>query len=472
MTARTALVRGGTVGTAADSFPADILIEGGRIAAVGDLGRTTVDETVDAEGCLVLPGGVDVHTHLEEPMDFVTRTADDFYTGTVAGAYGGTTTIVDFAKRHPDTSLYESYQRRLAVARGKPVIDYSFHGMITHTGLSDGGLEDMWRLAKEGVTSFKFFMAYPDRMMVDDGVILSAMHLAAKAGIMIMVHAENGHIVADATTRLIDSGQTEEHRHLHAHPDLAEGEAVNRAIALAEYAGAPLYVVHVSSRLAVDALREGRLRGRPVWGETCPQYLFAAYEDYADQGFDAAAYICSPPIRERANQEFLWHGLATDVLSTVGTDHACFRMSSAGTDLPPQKERGKGDFSKVPNGVPGIEERMMLMYEGGVVGGRFNINRLVDLCSTTPAKLFGLYPQKGTIAAGSDADLVVLDPAKGHVLGSRELHSAAEYTLYEGTAVSATPRYVISRGDVIISDGQLRAEAGRGQYLTRTAPQW
>lgn len=460
------LLTNGQVVTASDVYQADVFVRGEKIAAIGTNQGWTADRVIDATGRFLIPGGIDVHTHLQDPMNWVTMTADDFTTGTVAAAFGGTTTIIDFAKRDREGGIYDSYQRRLEEAEPKCIIDYSFHVMTTHTGLSDGGLEDMKRLANEGVTSYKFFMAYPGVMMVDDSTILAAMRLAAELDLIIMVHAENGAMVADMTQRLIDAGQTEEHMQLAAHPDLGEGEAAARAIALAELAGCPLYIVHVSSRLAVDAVRLGRARGRPVWGETCPQYLFTAYEDYKNLGFEAAKYVCSPPIRERANQEYLWQALSTGALSTIGTDHASFCIGDP-KDLPPQKSRGKGFFPKIPNGVPGIEDRLMLLFEGGVKQGRFDMSRFVDLVSTRPAKLFGLYPRKGTIAIGSDADIVVWDPNAPHTISASTHHMRVDYNLYEGLVVSGKPTHVLSRGELIVERDKLLAKPGRGRYLKR-----
>ncbi len=462
----TLLVKGGRVVTASDVFEADVLVQGEKIVAVGKDQGWSADQTIDARGRLVLPGGVDVHTHLEEPMNFVTMTADNFASGTTAAAVGGTTTIIDFAKRFPDSGLYESFLGRLKVAEGNCLIDYSFHAMTTHTGLSDGGLDDMRRLAAEGVTSFKFFMAYPDVMMVDDATILSAMRVAAELGLMIMVHAENGAMVAEATERLVQQGRTEEHAHTLAHPHLAEEEAAYRAIALAELAGCPLFVVHVSSRYAAEVIGNARAEGRLVWGETCPQYLVAAYEDYQDKGYEAAKYICAPPIRERANQDDLWRALSTDVLSTVGTDHASFCIGDP-PDLPPQKSSGRGYFPKLPLGVPGIEDRLKVVYEFGVKRDRLSLSRFVDVMSTRPAKLFGLYPQKGTLAVGSDADIVVWDPDAQQTISAKTHRMRVDYNIYEGMVVSGSPSHVVSRGELIVDGERLLGSLGRGRYLKR-----
>lgn len=466
MTGPQTLIEGGQIATASGVTRGDLLISGEQIAAIGN-GGWSAERTIDASGCYVLPGGIDVHTHFADPADFGPSKADDFVTGTTGAAFGGTTTIIDFAKRRGTESFYDAYQRRVKQAESQCLVDYSFHAMATSSGLASGGLEDLRRLAQDGVTSWKFFMAYPERMMVDDTTILTAMHAAAELGVMIMVHAENGAMVADETDRLVRSGRTEEHAHHFAHPHLAEAEATNRAIALSDFADCPLYVVHVSSQHAAKRIGEARTHGSLVWGETCPQYLFAAYEDYEQIGYEAVKYICSPPIRERSNQEKLWQALSSDVLSTVGTDHASFCVEDS-DELPSGKSRGRGYFPDIPNGVPGVEERLMLMYEGGVASGRFGLERLVEVVSTTPAKLFGLFPRKGTIAVGSDADLVIWDPNAEHVISATTHHVKVDYTLYEGQAVSGKPRYVLSRGEVIVDRDDLLAKPGRGRYLNRS----
>lgn len=448
---------------------ADVLIVGERIASVGVVGERSNRE-IDASGCLVIPGGVDTHTHLENPALGVTRSADDFATGTVAAAHGGTTTIVDFVKKEADASLYDSFVRRRQRAEAAVAIDIGFHPVVPSTALEDGSFDDLERLTREhGTTSWKFFMAYPGSLMVDDPTLITGMRRCAELGVLAMVHAENGHLVADATARLLADGNTAEHFHHDAHTHVAEAEAVNRAIAIARTTNATLFVVHVSSRFAAEELARGRADGVAVFGETCPQYLLASLEDYRDRDHDAAAYICSPPIREAANQEALWRHLRQGGLSTIGTDHAAFTMGQP-PDLPPQKGHGRGYFPKVPNGVPGVEERLQVMYEAGVVGGRFDVCRFVDLVATRPAKLFGLYPKKGAIIPGADADVVVWDPAAPRVIHAADLHHRADYSLYDGMTVSASPRFVLARGEVLVSPEGADIAAGRGQYLVRNRP--
>lgn len=458
-------LRGGVVVTAGAAIQQDVAIRDGKIVAIGDATEWSGQkDSLDVTDCYVFPGGVDAHTHIEYESTF--PTTDDFTKGTAAAALGGTTTVIDFARRLPGSGLYDSFQERLRQPLGKAVIDYAFHGMITASGLTDNGAEDMVRLADEGVTSFKLLMAYPGRMMVDDGTILEAMNIAASLGLLITVHAENGHMIAKATQQLVEAEDVSERMHLHAHPHLAEREAATRAIALSEWTGAPLYIVHVSSRSVVEALTQARSRGLPVWGETCPQYLAVAYEDYENMGRAAAKYICTPPIRERENQEYLWAGLRTGALATVATDHAVFGWEEGHGS----KGAGNGFFPDVPGGVPGVEERLSVVYETGVNQGRISLSRFVDIIATTPAKLFGLFPRKGVIAVGSDADLVVWDPDAEKVISATDMHSGADYSLYEGMRVRGQPRFVLSRGEVIVSEGKLQADSGRGQYLRRSTP--
>ena len=464
------LIRGGSIVTAESVTRADVLVSGERIQAIGDGSTWAHDRAIDASACLVLPGGVDAHTHLESPSDgFTTRTADDFYTGTVAAAFGGTTTVIDFVKAEPGRGIYESYQRRKEAASKRCIIDFAFHPVVPVTACEDDSFDQLLRLAKDGATSWKFFMAYPGTMMVDDRVLVHGFRACAENGLLPMVHAENGHMIADITERLAAAGMLAEHFHTHAHPPIAEREAVSRAVAIAELTSSALFVVHVSSRFAAEEIARARERAQPVFGETCPQYLLACYEDYADTGFEAARYLCSPPIRERDNQEYLWRFLQNRTLVTIGTDHACFMMAQP-ADLPPQKPRGRGNFRRVPNGVPGIEERLLVMYEAGVISGRIDLRRMVELVSTRPARLFGLYPRKGTIAPGADADIVVWDPKREQVISAANQHSRVDYSLYEGMRISGSPMHVLSRGKLIISDGQLNAEQGQGQYLACGTP--
>ena len=464
------LVRGGTIATSRGMFRADVLVQAEKVVAIGTSEGWTADQVLDATGCYVMPGGVDVHTHLQHRIDAETMTADDFATGTLAAAFGGTTTIIDFARRQPELGLYDSCLRRMREAEGSAVIDYSFHATIASTGLGPNWEHDMERLVGLGVTSFKLFTAYPGRMMVDDATLLSAMAVARELGCLVLVHAENGHMVAHMTERLVGVGRTEEHWHLLAHPDLAEAEAVHRVVSLADLAGCALYIVHVSSAAAAEEVRRARASGRRIWAETCPQYLFACYEQYENAGFDAAKFICSPPIRRRSNQDGLWRAIQDATIATIATDHAPFRMADDIPELPNQKSRGRGNFSRVPNGVPGIEERLMLMFDGGVRTGLIGLDRFVDLVSTRPAQLFGLYPRKGEIAPGSDADIVVWDPYREHTLSAATHHMHVDYSLYEGRVVGGRPRQVISRGELIVDGDRWLGRPGRGRFIARQAP--
>lgn len=471
MNTKRLVVRGGDVVTTEGRFRADVLISGERIVAIGldEAWESEPDTTiVDATGCLVLPGGIDTHTHLQHLVaSGATRTADDFHSGTVAAVAGGTTTIVDFVRRGEGENIAESFYRRRAEAEATCVVDFSFHPIVPATAADDDSFEHLVRLSREeGVASWKFFMAYPGSMVTDDVLLRGFRHCAAE-GVLPMVHSENGHMVADSIEGLLADGRVAEHEHMHGHPERAEVEAVNRAVLLAEQAETPLFVVHVSSAIAAREIARYRSSGAPVFSETCPQYLVTSYEDYRDLGFAAAGYACSPPIRERANQAGLWDAIETRVIDSIGTDHAAFTLGQP-DDLPPQKPIGKGYFPKVPNGVPGVEERLMVMYQAGVVEGRISLERFVELTATRPAQMFGLFPRKGVIAPGSDADIVVWDPESGRTLGAATQYSRADYSVYEGMTVSASPRTVISRGEIVVNDGKpLDLTPGRGRYLRR-----
>lgn len=462
------IIRGGTVVNTDGSARADVLVRDGRIVALGDARDWTADETVDAGGMLVIPGGIDAHTHLEYPIDgFTTRTADDFHSGTVAAAHGGTTTVLDFVKKEPDAGLRDTYLRRSATAAAKAVVDVGLHAIVPPRDQQPDVLDDLRLLVDEGARSWKFFMAYPGTQMVDDGELLAGFELARELGVLPLVHAENGHMVAREVDRLVGSGHVEERHHAQAHGHDSEAEAVHRAIVLAESVGAPLYVVHVSSAEAARELATARAEGARVWGETCPQYLVVAYEDYEGLGDRAAAYVCSPPIRERGNQNGLWQALTTGALSTLATDHAGFCLHQP-DDLPPQKMRSPGFFPKIPNGVPGVEDRLMVLWEAGVVGGRIDPHRFVELTSTAPARLFGLADRKGRVAVGYDADLVVWDAQADHVISAASSHMRTDYNIYEGMRVTGRPVHVFARGRHVVDDaGTFRGEAGDGEFLLR-----
>jgi dihydropyrimidinase len=455
------IIRNGTIVTATDTYAADVGITGGQIATVGkNLPIENAAKLLDAAGCLVIPGGIDVHTHLDMPFGGTTS-ADDFETGTRAAAFGGTTTLIDFAIQYKGQTLRHAFDTWMKKAEGKAVADYAFHCIITELG--DTQLEEMGALVREGVSSFKLFMAYPGVFMLDDATIFKAMLQAAKHGGMICMHAENGGAIDVIVQRALAEGKRSPKYHALTRPTTAEAEATNRAIALAEMAGTPVYIVHLSCNEALEKVREARDRGLRVYAETCPQYLYLSLDDMDAPGFEAAKYVFTPPLREKWHQEKLWQGLAKDDLQVVSTDHCPFCMKE-------QKELGKDDFTKIPNGGPGIEHRLSLVYNGGVHGGKFSPNRFVQLVATAPAKLFGLYPRKGTIAVGSDADIVVFDANEEQVISVATHHMRVDYSMFEGTRVKGVTRTVLSRGNVIIDNGKFVGRAGAGQFLKRENP--
>jgi dihydropyrimidinase len=387
-----------------------------------------------------------------------TTSADDFETGTRAAAFGGTTTLVDFAIQYKGQALREAFDTWMAKAASKAVADYSFHCIITDLG--DSQMEEMGALVSEGVPSFKLFMAYPGVFMLDDATIFEAMSQAAKYNGLICMHAENGGAIDVIVKRALAEGKTAPKYHALTRPTTAEAEAVGRAVALAEMAGAPVYIVHLSCNEALEKVREARDRGLPVYAETCPQYLYLSLENMDAPGFEGAKYVFTPPLREKWHQEKLWKGLARDTLQVVSTDHCPFCFKE-------QKEMGRGDFTKIPNGGPGVEHRLSLIYSGGVHGGHFSANRFVQLVSTAPAKLFGLYPRKGTIAVGSDADLVIFDPNEEQVLSVKTHHMRVDYSMFEGVKVKGVAKIVLSRGRVLVDNGKFLGRAGAGEFLRR-----
>jgi dihydropyrimidinase len=415
---------------------------------------------IDATGRYVMPGGIDVHTHLDMPFGGTTS-ADDFETGTIAAAFGGTTTLIDFAIQYKGQTLHQAFDTWMKKASGKAVIDYSFHCIITE--LADAQLQEMKTLVREGVPTFKLFMAYPGVFMLDDASIFRAMNAAANSGGMICMHAENGGAIDVLVQRALAEGKRAPKYHALTRPTTAEAEATSRSIALAEMAGAPVYIVHLSCNEALEKVREARDRGLPTYAETCPQYLYLSLENMDAPGFEGAKYVFTPPLREKWHQEKLWQGLAKDDLQVVSTDHCPFCYKE-------QKELGKDDFTKIPNGGPGIEHRLSLVYSGGVHGKRFSPNRFVQLVSTAPAKLFGLYPRKGTVAIGSDADLVVFDPDEEQIISAKTHHMRVDYSMFEGIRVKGVPKIVLSRGRTIIENGKFVGKPGAGEFLKRENP--
>ncbi len=460
----TTLIKNGRIITATDDYMADLLIEDDRIRLIGRNLKMQADRTIDATGKFVIPGGVDCHTHMELPVGSVVS-SDDFETGTIAAAHGGTTTIIDFATQARGGKMHAALDEWLARAEPKAVIDYGMHMIISY--LPDDLLPEMDALVREGVTSFKLFTAYPDRLQLDDGSIFKAMQRTGENGGFIMMHAENGSVNDYLVQKYIAEGKVTPNYHPLSRPHEAEAEAAHRVIALSEMAHVPVYIVHVSSHLAMQEIRSARDRGVPAYGETCPQYLWLAYEDYEDGSFAGARYVCSPPIRERANQEPLWQALAADDLQAVATDHCPFCMRGGYKGLPKQKELGIGNFAKIPNGVPGVENRMHLVYQGGVIERGWSMNRFVQVTSTAAAKLFGLFPRKGTIAVGSDADMVLWDPNRRYAISAATHFMRVDYNPYEGLTVDGSPALVMSRGRVIFEGDQFLGKPGQGEYLRR-----
>ncbi|GAA2794856.1 dihydropyrimidinase [Saccharopolyspora taberi] len=462
------VIRNGLVITASDEVAADVLVDGEHVTALaatasglGDQWAAGADAVIDASGHYVIPGGVDAHTHMEMPFGG-TFASDTFETGTRAAAWGGTTTIVDFAIQPVGGSLREGLDSWHAKAEGHCAIDYGFHMIVSDVG--DQSLKEMDMLVGEGVTSFKMFMAYPGVFYSDDGRILRAMQQAAGNGALTMMHAENGIAIDVLVRQALESGRTDPKFHGQVRHPLLEAEATHRAIQLARVAGAPLYVVHVSATEAVAELTRARDAGLNVFGETCPQYLFLTVDELARPDFEGAKYVCSTPLRPAEHQEALWQGLRTNDLSVVSTDHCPFCFT-------PQKELGLGDFSKIPNGMPGVENRIDLLHQA-VVEGRIGRRRWVELASTTPARMFGLHPRKGTIAPGSDADIVVYDPQAEQVISAGTHHMNVDYNPYEGRRVTGAVRTVLSRGKVVVDGGEYRGHPGHGRFLPRGTCQY
>ena len=456
------LIKGGTVVTASDTFIADVLIEGEKIVTLGH--NLSADTTIDASGKYVIPGGIDVHTHLDMPFGG-TVSSDDFFTGHRAAAFGGTTAHIDFAIQPKGATLRETLDMWQARAQGKAAIDYGFHLAITD--LPDSIMDEIPRCVEYGVTSLKLFMAYKGSLMVDDATLFRAMEQAAANDLLICVHAENGDVIDILIKQALDAGHTDPKYHALTRPPELEAEATNRAIRLAEVAGAALYVVHLTNAGALEAVRLARGRGSRIHAETCVQYFFFTKDDLARPGFEGAKWVCSPPYREKSDQDALWQGVADNSLQIISTDHCPFFFEGGSEGRPAGKELGLGNFAKIPNGCPGIEDRMMVTYNAGVRGGKFSLSRWVELCCTNPAKLFGMYPQKGVIAPGSDADIVVWDPNATHVISAATQHQRTDYNLYEGMEVTGMPSVVLSRGRVLVENGEWKGEQGAGRMIHR-----
>jgi dihydropyrimidinase len=455
------LIQGGTVVGAAGSVVADVLVEGETIAAVGAGINVAGHTLVDARGMLVLPGGVDVHTHLDMPFGG-TVSADDYEWGTRAAAVGGTTTVIDFALQAMGRPMTEAYATWRAKAEGKACIDYGLHMAVTDLGPEDAWLDDVDAMVAEGITSFKIFMAYPNVLMVDDRTIYKLMERTRKLGALVCVHAENGTVIDAIVQEALAAGRTGPLNHALTRPVVAEAEAVHRVVALSELAGgASVYIVHVSCEEAMREVAAARARGLPVMGETCTQYLVLSIEDdMGKAGFEDAKYVFTPPLREKKNQGPLWEAVKEDVLQVVSTDHCPFRFAD-------QKTLGVGDFTKIPNGGPGVENRMQLIYDRGVNAGRMTVERFVEVTAEAPAKIFGMYPKKGVVAVGSDADLLIWDPEARYTITAATQNMHTDYSIFEGFEVKGNARQVYARGECIVDAGKFIGRVGRGQYLRR-----
>ena len=459
------LIANGRIITAFEDKNADVLIEDGRIQAIGtDLSVGEDTEIHDASGCLLTPGGVDVHTHLDSDIG-VAKSVDTFATGGRAAAFGGTTTVVDFCNQTKGSShlkCLDDWHRRAACA----TVDVGAHMVMME--FDDQARAEMKTLmTREGVTSFKLFTAYPGALMVDDGTLIKVMQVAGELGGQVSVHCENGHIIQNLVEQAVAAGHTAPKYHMLTRPPLAEGEATNRVICIAETIGTPLYIVHVSAKQALASIAEAKGRGVHVHAETCPQYLFLSTDEYEKPGFEGAKAVLSPPLRERDHVEALWSGLENGVLDVVATDHCPFTFEDV-YGIKFSKQLGAGTFHKIPGGGPGIEERMTVMF-GGMRDRGFSLNRFVETTATAPAKLFGLYPRKGTIAVGSDADIVVIDPDRKWTINAAAGHGRADYSLFEGHPATGKISKVFLRGQLIVDGDRWLGTDGGGEYLPRTA---
>src|SRR5215203_3493836 len=450
------LIKSGRIVTAVDDYTADILIEGETILMIGKSIDLEADKIIYASGKLVFPGGIDPHTHMELPFGG-TQSSDDFFTGTRAAAFGGTTTIIDFAVQTKGESMISGVDAWHKKAEGKCAIDYGFH-LIT-TEFEDGDEKEMYSLIDEGISSFKLFMAYPGVFLADDATIFRAMSAAGERGGLICMHAENGIVINEIIKRFLADGRTAPKYHALTRPTIAEAEGVHRAIAIAEMAESPVYIVHLSCTDALNQVRQARDRGIPAFAETCPQYLFHSIDDYGED-FEGARYVMTPPLREKHNQADLWKGLKMDDLQCIATDHCPFCMKD-------QKELGRDDFTLIPNGAPGVEYRMELIYNGGVLENNISLNRFVELTSTAAAKMFGMFPKKGTIAVGSDADIVIFDTETEHTFTLESQHMNVDYCAYEGKKIKGKVETVLARGRVVIENGTCLVEKGSGEFVKR-----
>ena len=451
------VIRNGTVATAADTTRCDVAIKDGTVVALGQ-GLAAGARDIDASGRLVLPGAIDSHCHIEQKSSAGVMCADDFYSATVSAAFGGTTTVIPFAAQHRGQSLRQVVEEYHEAARPKAVIDYAFHLIISDPSEQVLG-QELPALIQDGYTSFKVYMTY-DKLKLSDYQLLDVLALARREGALVMIHAENHDMIPWLANRLLDKGLSQPRYHAVSHARIAEGEATNRAVALAELLDVPLLIVHVSAAEAIDVIRDAQTKGLKIYGETCPQYLFLTADDIG-MDLEGTKFCCSPPPRDKAAQEAVWRGLANGTFQVFSSDHAPYRYDETGKLL-------KGDkttFKDTANGVPGIELRVPLLFSEGVQKGRLDLNRFVALTATNHAKLYGLYPKKGTIAVGSDADIAIWDPAREVTVSAADIHDNVGYTPYEGMRLTGWPVTVISRGRIVVDDGKLVAERGSGAFL-------
>ncbi|MFI8574577.1 dihydropyrimidinase [Rossellomorea aquimaris] len=452
------IIQNGTIVTATDTYKADVLIQNGKIAAIGKGFDTSNAEIIDAKGKYIFPGGIDPHTHLEMPFGG-TVSKDDFESGTIAAAFGGTTTLIDFCLTNKGEPLQNAIDTWHEKSKDKAVIDYSFHLMIGE--INQEVLSQLPEVMdKEGITSFKVFMAYKNVFQADDETLFRTLIAAKELGALVMVHAENGDVIEYLTEKALEEGKTDPIYHALTRPPELEGEATGRAAKLTGLADSQLYVVHVSCSDAVEQISAARSKGLNVWGETCPQYLVLDQTYLERPNFEGAKYVWSPPLREKWHQDVLWNALKSGQLQTLGSDQCSF-------DFQGQKDLGKDDFTKIPNGGPIVEDRVSILFSEGVEKGRISLNQFVDIMSTRSAKLFGLYPQKGTIAVGSDADVVIFDPSAERVISAETHHMAADYNPFEGMKIKGEPVSVLSRGEYVIKDKQFVGKLGTGKYIKR-----
>jgi dihydropyrimidinase len=452
------LIKGCRVITAADDYVGDVFVEDERISLIGESLDVEADRVIDATGKYVLPGGIDPHTHLDMPFGG-TVTIDDVESGQTSAAFGGTTCHVDFVIQPQGRTFSAALDEWKSKADGKQVIDMGYHMAVTD--LKDGGtLEELAALPEQGVTSYKLFMAYKGALLVDDETLFRTMQVAAETGALVMVHAENGDAIDVLVKQALAAGKTEPKYHALTRPPDTQGEASNSAIQMSRVAGSPLYVDHDASKQSVEPIALAREKGWDIWGETCTQYFFVDYSFLERPDFEGAKFVYTPPPRPKENQDVLWNAVRSDTLSVVSTDHCAFLWDG-------QKTMGRDDFSKIPNGAPGLENRLQMVHEFGVRAGRISLTRMVELLSTNPAKLFGLYPRKGTIAVGTDADLVVFDPEQKVTISASTHHSKSDYNIFEGTEVTGTPEIVLLRGNVLVENGELVAQPGVGRFVKR-----